>query len=46
MVPIKVYLDTSVINFLYAEDAPEKKEVTLEFFNVYHEFNDKVQRSD
>lgn len=35
MIPIKVYLDTSVINFLYAEDAPEKKEITLEFFDMY-----------
>ncbi len=31
----KVYLDTSVINFLFAEDAPEKQEITIEFFNEY-----------
>ena len=35
MIPIKIYLDTSVINFLYAEDTPEKKEVTSEFFDMY-----------
>lgn len=29
----KIYLDTSVINFLFAEDAPEKKEITISFFN-------------
>ena len=29
---LKVYLDTSVINFLFAEDAPEKKEITIDFF--------------
>lgn len=31
----KIYLDTSVINFLFAADAPEKKEITLEFFERY-----------
>ncbi|MEI6090378.1 MAG: type II toxin-antitoxin system VapC family toxin [bacterium] len=29
---LKIYLDTSVINFLFADDAPEKKEVTINFF--------------
>ncbi len=29
----KIYLDTSVINFLFADDAPEKKEITVSFFN-------------
>jgi len=29
---LKIYLDTSVINFLFADDAPEKKEVTIDFF--------------
>lgn len=29
----KIYLDTSVINFLFADDAPEKKEVTVDFFD-------------
>lgn len=28
----RMYLDTSVINFLFAHDAPEKKEITIEFF--------------
>jgi len=32
---LKIYLDTSVINFLFAEDAPEKKEVTIDFFENY-----------
>jgi len=32
---LKIYLDTSVINFLYADDAPEKKEVTIDFFDNY-----------
>jgi len=27
----KIYLDTSVINFLFADDAPEKKEITEDF---------------
>lgn len=30
-----IYLDTSVINFLYADDAPEKMAITIEFFENY-----------
>ncbi|MPR32425.1 PIN domain-containing protein [Salmonirosea aquatica] len=30
-----VYLDTSVINFLFADDAPEKKEITEAFFEDF-----------
>ena len=32
---IHIYLDTSVINFLFADDAPEKKEITIDFFNNF-----------
>lgn len=32
---LKIYLDTSVINFLFADDAPEKKEITEEFFDKF-----------
>ena len=32
---LKIYLDTSVINFLYAYDAPEKMDVTIEFFENF-----------
>ena len=32
---VSVYLDTSVINFLFADDAPELKEVTVDFFNNF-----------
>jgi hypothetical protein len=32
---LKIYLDTSVINFLFADDAPEFKKVTEVFFNNY-----------
>ena len=35
MTKVKVFLDTSVLNFLFAEDAPEKQEVTIEYFNKY-----------
>jgi len=31
---LQVYLDTSVINFLFAEDAPEFRLVTEDFFKV------------
>jgi len=30
---LKLYLETSVWNFYFADDAPEKKEITLKFFN-------------
>ena len=35
MIRSTVYLDTSVINFLFADDAPEKKEITVDFFDNY-----------
>jgi predicted nucleic acid-binding protein len=31
----KIYLDTSVINFLFHDDTPEKKEATTDFFENY-----------
>jgi hypothetical protein len=30
---LKVYLDTSVINFVHAEDSPDFQRVTNEFFD-------------
>ncbi len=30
-----IYLDTSVINFLFADDAPEKKEITIDLFKNF-----------
>jgi len=35
---MKIYLETSVKNFLFAEDVPEKMKVTQEFFNILNEF--------
>lgn len=32
---LSIYLDTSVINFLFADDAPEKQEITVDFFDHY-----------
>ena len=32
---LKIYLDTSVINFLFADDAPEKKDITIDFFENF-----------
>lgn len=32
---LRIYLDTSVINFFYADDAPEKRDATREFFRSY-----------
>ncbi len=33
MKKLRVYLDTSVISFLFADDAPEKKAITVAFFS-------------
>lgn len=35
MKKLRIYLDTSVINFVYADDAPEKRDATLDFFRFY-----------
>ena len=35
MKKLKMYLDTSIISFVYADDAPEKQSITLEFFEKY-----------
>jgi len=35
MKKLKIYLDTSVINFLFANDVPELKKITKEFFDKY-----------
>ena len=29
MKKLRIYLDTSVISFLFADDAPEKRDITL-----------------
>ena len=31
----EIYLDTSVINFLFADDAPEKRDITIDLFENY-----------
>jgi hypothetical protein len=35
MKKLRIYLDTSVINFLFADDAPDFKKATVEFFDQY-----------
>jgi len=32
---LRIYLDTSVINFLFADDAPDFRRVTVAFFERY-----------
>ena len=32
MKKLKIYLDTSVINFLFADDVPEFRKITEDFF--------------
>lgn len=31
---LKLYLDTSVWNFYFADDSPEKRDITREFFEI------------
>ncbi|MFQ5786694.1 MAG: hypothetical protein ACE5H1_01810 [Thermodesulfobacteriota bacterium] len=33
MKKLQLFLETSVWNFVFADDAPEKKEITLKFFD-------------
>ena len=35
MKKLKIYLDTSVLNFLLADDVPEFRKITEEFFEGY-----------
>lgn len=35
MKKLKIYLDTSVINFLFADDSKEYKNITIDFFENY-----------
>ena len=39
MKKLEIYLDTSIINFLFADDAPEKRDLTHEFFDQYVKTN-------
>jgi predicted nucleic acid-binding protein len=32
---LKIYLDTCIINFLFAEDAPQLRDVTIDFFENF-----------
>ena len=35
MKKLRIYLDTSVINFLFAHDAPDFRKATIEFFEKH-----------
>ena len=35
MAKLKIYLDTSVVSFYFADDTPEKQDVTIEFFEKF-----------
>ena len=35
MKPLRIYLDTSVLNFLFADDAPQYRIATREFFDLH-----------
>jgi hypothetical protein len=36
----KIYLDTTIINFIYADDAPDFRDVTLDFFKDFVKTNE------
>ncbi|MCU0446877.1 MAG: hypothetical protein MUE85_18410 [Microscillaceae bacterium] len=36
---LKIYLDTSIINFLYAYDAPQYQAATIDLFDNYIKTN-------
>lgn len=38
MKKLKLYLDTSVLNFIFADDVPELKKATKEFFALGHKY--------
>ncbi len=35
MKKLRIYLDTSIINFLFADDVPDFKYITIDFFEHY-----------
>ena len=35
MKKLQIYLDTSIISHLNADDAPDMRDITIEFFNNY-----------
>ena len=46
MKKLKLYVETSVWNFIFAEDAPEMKEITKTFFALIKEGTYEVYASD
>ena len=38
MKKLKIYLDTSVFNFVFAEDSPKEKEITLKLFKEINKY--------
>lgn len=46
MKKLKLYLDTSVWNFYYADDAPEKRDITKEFFKSVEKGFYEIYASD
>lgn len=43
---LKVYLDTSVVSYLYQLDAPERMKDTLEVWNLFEQGQYEVYLSD
>ncbi len=45
MKKLKIYLDTSVWNFFYADDAPEKKSITVDFYDQINRFDTYISNT-
>jgi len=43
---LKLYLDTSVYNFIFADEVPEMKQLTIDFFNKVGKGEYEVFASD
>ena len=39
MKKLKVYLDTTIFNFVFADDAPEERDLTRRFFSQINHFD-------
>ena len=38
MKKLKIYLDTTIFNFVFADDSPKERDLTRKFFNQIHQY--------
>lgn len=46
MKKLKYYFETTIFNFVFADDAPDKKEVTKKLFNTWADLNGEMYISE